>query len=114
MEHCLAPDTHGAQGIGCDNMTMLIVAILNGKTEEEWYSMIKDRVEKKLGYEHSRCTATDIFGYSLDVVADTTGKCRSVGARKTRSRSCSRELVTHYAGSHNPPHSKQLTKGDHG
>jgi protein phosphatase 2C family protein 2/3 len=50
MEHCLAPDTHGAQGIGCDNMTMLIVAILNGKTEEEWYSMIKDRVEKKLGY----------------------------------------------------------------
>ena len=50
MEHCLAPDTHGAQGIGCDNMTILIVAILNGKTEEEWYAMIKDRVEKKIGY----------------------------------------------------------------
>lgn len=50
MEHCLAPDTHGAQGIGCDNMTILIVAILNGKTEEEWYAMIKDRVEKKCGY----------------------------------------------------------------
>ncbi|KAH8998591.1 PP2C-domain-containing protein [Lactarius akahatsu] len=50
MEHCLAPDTHGAQGIGCDNMTILIVAILNGKTEEEWYAMIKDRVESKFGY----------------------------------------------------------------
>ena len=50
MEHCLAPDTHGAQGIGCDNMTILIVAILNGKTEEEWYAMVKDRVEKKSGY----------------------------------------------------------------
>ena len=50
MEHCLAPDTHGTQGIGCDNMTMLIVAILNGKTEEEWYAMIKDRVENKCGY----------------------------------------------------------------
>ncbi len=51
MEHCLAPDTHGAQGIGCDNMTILIVAILDGKTEEEWYTMIKDRVENKFGYE---------------------------------------------------------------
>lgn len=51
MEHCLAPDTHGAQGIGCDNMTILIVAILNGKTEEEWYAMIKDRVANKIGYD---------------------------------------------------------------
>jgi len=51
MEHCLAPDTHGAQGIGCDNMTILIVALLNGKTEEEWYAMIKDRVANKVGYE---------------------------------------------------------------
>ncbi|KAI0269823.1 phosphatase 2C-like domain-containing protein [Gloeopeniophorella convolvens] len=51
MEHCLAPDTHGAQGIGCDNMTILIVAILNGKTEEEWYAMIRDRVANKYGYD---------------------------------------------------------------
>ena len=51
MEHCLAPDTHGAQGIGCDNMTILIVAILNGKTEEEWYAMIKDRVANKFGFD---------------------------------------------------------------
>jgi protein phosphatase 2C family protein 2/3 len=51
MEHCLAPDTHGAQGIGCDNMTILIVAILNGKTEKEWYAMIRDRVANKFGYD---------------------------------------------------------------
>ena len=51
MEHCLAPDTHGAQGIGCDNMTILIVVILNGKTEEEWYAMIRDRVANKYGYD---------------------------------------------------------------
>jgi protein phosphatase PTC2/3 len=50
MEHCLAPDTHGAQGIGCDNMTILIVAILNGKSEEEWYAMVKDRVVNKIGF----------------------------------------------------------------
>ena len=47
MEHCFAPDT---LDIGQDNMTILIVAILNGKTEEEWYAMIGDRVTHKLGY----------------------------------------------------------------
>ena len=47
MEHCFAPDT---QDIGQDNMTILIVAILNGRTEEEWYAMIRDRVAHKLGY----------------------------------------------------------------
>ena len=47
MEHCLAPDT---QDIGQDNMTILIVAILNGKTSEEWYSMIRDRVAHRFGY----------------------------------------------------------------
>ena len=50
MEHCLAPDTHGAQGIGCDNMTIMIVAVLNGKTEEQWYTMVRDRVLHKSGY----------------------------------------------------------------
>lgn len=60
MEYCLAPDTHGAQGIGCDNMTIMIVAILNGKTEEEWYAMVKDRVEKKCGY-HTPETPPQIY-----------------------------------------------------
>lgn len=43
MEHCLAP-TSDMSGIGCDNMTMMIVGILNGKTKEEWYDMIATRV----------------------------------------------------------------------
>jgi protein phosphatase 2C family protein 2/3 len=49
-EHCLAPDTTSGAGIGCDNMTVLIVAILHGRTKEEWYSWMRDRVEKKHGY----------------------------------------------------------------
>ncbi|KAJ3802498.1 PP2C-domain-containing protein [Lentinula aff. detonsa] len=48
-EHCLAPDTSAA-GIGCDNMTVLIIALLHGRTKEEWYAWIKDRVEKGYGY----------------------------------------------------------------
>jgi protein phosphatase PTC2/3 len=50
-EHCLAPDTTSGAGVGCDNMTILIVAFLHGKTKEEWYAWIKDRVERKYGYD---------------------------------------------------------------
>ncbi|KAI0044395.1 PP2C-domain-containing protein [Auriscalpium vulgare] len=50
-ELCLAPDTTSGAGIGCDNMTVLLVALLNGKTKEQWYAMIKQRVESKYGYD---------------------------------------------------------------
>lgn len=50
-EHCLAPDTTSGAGIGCDNMTVLIVALLHGRTKEEWYSWIHDRVRGKHGYD---------------------------------------------------------------
>jgi protein phosphatase 2C family protein 2/3 len=49
-EHCLAPDTSSGTGIGCDNMTVLIVALLHGKTKQEWYDWIKDRVKNGYGY----------------------------------------------------------------
>jgi hypothetical protein len=48
-DHCLAPDTSSRAGIGCDNMTVLIVAILNGRTKEEWYAWITDRVNRGVG-----------------------------------------------------------------
>ncbi|KAM6494231.1 PP2C domain containing protein [Amanita muscaria] len=50
-DHCLAPDTTSRVGIGCDNMTVLVVAILHGRTKEEWYSWIADRVKNQYGYE---------------------------------------------------------------
>ena len=49
-DHCLAPDTRD-EGIGCDNMTILIVAISHGRSKKKWYAWIKDRVKKKYGYE---------------------------------------------------------------
>lgn len=49
MQHCLSPDSNG--GIGMDNMTVLIVAILHGRTLDEWYQWVKQRVESKVGYE---------------------------------------------------------------
>lgn len=49
MDRCLAPDSDWG-GVGCDNMTVLIVGLLNGKTKDEWYDWIADRVEKGVGY----------------------------------------------------------------
>ncbi|KAG0318211.1 Protein phosphatase 2C 2 [Linnemannia gamsii] len=53
MDHCLASDS-GMTGVGCDNMTMVIVAILNGKTLEEWYEHIAQRVAVRLGPADSK------------------------------------------------------------
>ena len=53
MDHCLASDS-GMTGVGCDNMTMVIVAILNGKTLEEWYEHITTRVAVRLGPADSK------------------------------------------------------------
>jgi len=50
-EHCLAPDTASGAGIGCDNMTIMIIAVLNGRTKEEWYSLITDRVKQNYGHQ---------------------------------------------------------------
>jgi len=49
MDKCLAPDSDWG-GVGCDNMTVMLVALLNGKTKEEWYDWMVERVEKNVGY----------------------------------------------------------------
>ncbi|KAF9348947.1 hypothetical protein BGX26_012696, partial [Mortierella sp. AD094] len=43
MDNCLAADGE-LTSLGCDNMTMIIVALLNGKTLEEWYDYVSNRV----------------------------------------------------------------------
>lgn len=48
---CLAPDTNFDAGKGCDNMTVLIIGLLNGRTKEQWYDWIADRVQNKYGYD---------------------------------------------------------------
>lgn len=49
-ELCLAPDTESGAGIGCDNITILIVALLNGKTREQWRAWVTDRVKNHVGH----------------------------------------------------------------
>ncbi|KAK4971881.1 Protein phosphatase 2C 2 [Elasticomyces elasticus] len=43
MDNCLASNSETG-GVGCDNMTMSVIGLLNGKTKEEWYQQIADRV----------------------------------------------------------------------
>lgn len=43
MNQCLSNGTDNG-GVGCDNMTMIIVGLLQGKSPEEWYNMIAKRV----------------------------------------------------------------------
>jgi len=43
MDNCLASNSETG-GVGCDNMTMIVVGLLRGKTKEEWYDEIGKRV----------------------------------------------------------------------
>ncbi|KAJ2614000.1 Protein phosphatase 2C 2 [Coemansia sp. RSA 1365] len=40
MDRCLASESE-LGGVGCDNMTVIIVALLNGRSEAEWYEHVK-------------------------------------------------------------------------
>jgi hypothetical protein len=42
MEQCLAKDSE-LGGIGCDNMSVIIVGFLNGKNEKQWYEWMVSR-----------------------------------------------------------------------
>ncbi|KAI9739432.1 MAG: Protein phosphatase 2C 2 [Claussenomyces sp. TS43310] len=43
MDNCLASNSETG-GVGCDNMTMVIIGILGGKTKEQWYDEVAKRV----------------------------------------------------------------------
>jgi protein phosphatase 2C family protein 2/3 len=43
MDNCLASNSETG-GVGCDNMTMIIIGFLRGRTKEQWYEEIAKRV----------------------------------------------------------------------
>ncbi len=43
MDNCLASNSETG-GVGCDNMTMTIIGLLQGRTKEQWYEDIAKRV----------------------------------------------------------------------
>lgn len=59
MTKCLAGDSETG-GIGCDNMTVVIIALLGGRTQQEWQAWVKDRVDNKVGYDTPE-SVPDVF-----------------------------------------------------
>lgn len=45
MDNCLASNSETG-GVGCDNMTMIVVGFLRGKSKEAWYDEVATRVAK--------------------------------------------------------------------
>lgn len=43
MDNCLASNSDTG-GVGCDNMTMIVVGLLQGRTKEQWYEDVAKRV----------------------------------------------------------------------
>ncbi|KAI8589732.1 phosphatase 2C-domain-containing protein [Geranomyces variabilis] len=44
MDHCLAPDSE-LGGVGCDNMTVVIMALLKGRTKQQWAQEVASKVQ---------------------------------------------------------------------
>jgi len=61
MVKCLAKESETG-GIGCDNMTVVVVALLGGRTPEEWQVWVKERVEKKVGRD-TPASIPDVFAH---------------------------------------------------
>lgn len=65
MDNCLASNSETG-GVGCDNMTMIIIGLLNGKTKEEWYNQISERVANGDGPcappEYGKCLEDPMVG----------------------------------------------------
>jgi protein phosphatase 2C family protein 2/3 len=60
MDNCLASNSETG-GVGCDNMTMIVVGLLHGKSKEEWYEEIAKRVANGDG----PCAPPEYGKYSL-------------------------------------------------
>lgn len=70
MDNCLADD-QTSTGLGYDNMSVMVIAILNGKTEKEWYQWIK---EKSNGSSNKTIPAPSTAANASDIPDSTPSK----------------------------------------
>ncbi|KAJ6257146.1 hypothetical protein Dda_8032 [Drechslerella dactyloides] len=85
MDSCLAPSSENG-GVGCDNMTMVVVAFLRGKTKEEWYEMVARRVSDGDG----PCAPPD---YYTNFEEEETGTIKSYGVTVNNTREGGRIIM---------------------
>ncbi|KAF2846314.1 protein phosphatase-like protein 2c [Plenodomus tracheiphilus IPT5] len=73
MDNCLASNSDTG-GVGCDNMTMIVVGLLQGRTKEQWYEDIAKRVAngegpsefRGPGVQHRNDDSNDDIDMDLD------------------------------------------------
>ena len=121
-DHCLAPDTTSGAGIGCDNMTVLIVAITHGRSKEEWYAWIADRVRDNYGYQtpstlpqlyaQSRLMAFRANKESYDRHQRALEERRKYSAERNASTSAQSALSSTQAFSQNDPATDSTSKDE--
>lgn len=66
MDNCLASNSETG-GVGCDNMTMVIIGLLRGKSKEQWYEEIAKRVANGDG----PCAPPEYGKYLVAIWAET-------------------------------------------
>jgi protein phosphatase 2C family protein 2/3 len=114
-DHCLAPDTTSGAGIGCDNMTVLIVAITHGRSKEEWYAWIADRVKNNYGY-HTPSTLPQLYAHSRLMAYRENKEAydrqlrEKYAARRNASASAQSALSSTQACSQNDPSTGSASK----
>lgn len=97
MDNCLASNSETG-GVGCDNMTMAVIGILNGQTKEEWYAKIAERVANGDGPcappEYAEFRGPGVHhnfddsdsGYDMDMAADRNGARNIISGDDTDMR----------------------------
>ncbi|KAL1916260.1 uncharacterized protein VTP21DRAFT_5877 [Calcarisporiella thermophila] len=68
MDRCLAPDSE-IGGVGCDNMTVIIIGFLNGRTKEEWYDWMAKKVPETAQVDRFGNTIPSIDGQDEEKAA---------------------------------------------
>ncbi|MCJ1283874.1 Protein phosphatase 2C 2 [Xylographa opegraphella] len=85
MDNCLASNSETG-GVGCDNMTMIVVALLRGKTKDEWYKLVAERVANGDGPSEHRGPGVrrQYEDTDDDFDRDMDQRTRGVGGRSGR------------------------------
>ncbi|KAL8645010.1 MAG: hypothetical protein Q9210_006953 [Variospora velana] len=87
MDNCLSPSSETG-GVGCDNMTMVVVALLRGRTKDEWYLEVADRVSKGDGPcapKEFGIEVPSILEKAVMLTPTLAAEMRAPGRRRSRS-----------------------------
>lgn len=85
IDVCCSPTTEGT-GIGCDNMSIIIVALLkDGETEEKWLERMRDKQYQ--GLQSFEVRRKKIFSYHYDFSTEHDDSLFDISTKQSEERS---------------------------